>query len=48
MTEPTSVGADLLATAGCPCNTSPAELTSIIELERKESVDDGCCCHSTS
>jgi hypothetical protein len=48
MTEPTSVGADLLAAAGCACSATPDASNSIVESNRKESVDDGCCCHSTS
>jgi hypothetical protein len=48
MTELTSVGADLLIEAGCLCSATPAESNSIVELDKKESVDDGCHCHSAS
>ena len=43
MTEMTSVGTDFTM---CLCATD--EVNSIVEMDRKESGHDGCCCHNAS
>lgn len=48
MTEMTSVGSDMSLQIMCLCISDPANPNSLLELDRKESAQDGCICHNAS
>jgi len=48
MTEMTSVGSDRGLEMTCLCQSTPVEVNSILELDKKESQQDGCLCHNPS